>query len=332
MEVDLELEKFKKSFDKKLEQFFINLIECQNDPCLINYLHEVKEYVLNGGKRLRPYILWKMISEQCQNVSAYDNVLIAFELLHNSTLIEDDIIDKHTVRRNRKTLPVVFNKNSINGEHLSLLVANLLKDKALTLILEAKISSQKRKDCLVAFNNISMSVNEGQVQDLAFRKNLSVNEKKLKSQVKLVSACFIGEMFKLGAMKNREIWFEVGVRLGVIFQMVDDLLDIDEKKYKGRELGSDLKMGKPTSLLIYTYNKLNKKDKLKFENDFGKSDLSADELSRIIKYCKKTGGFYCIQKYIDNEIVSINKLIKPLLISRNNWLNDFINYSKKRIN
>src|SRR3989338_4169637 len=90
-------------FDKRVSNYFDKKISEQNRPELREVFRHLKDYILNGGKRLRPYTLYK-INEEFKKLNGINSILLAFEFLHNSTLIDDDIIDEHDTRRGKPTI------------------------------------------------------------------------------------------------------------------------------------------------------------------------------------------------------------------------------------
>ena len=106
-ELKQSLGKFKSNLDCKIVQHFDNKIKTQKKPELQEVWANLRDYVLQGGKRLRPYLLHQ-VNEEFKQVEGIDDVLLAFELLHNSTLIDDDIIDEHDTRRDKPTLPTIY--------------------------------------------------------------------------------------------------------------------------------------------------------------------------------------------------------------------------------
>jgi geranylgeranyl diphosphate synthase type I len=155
------IKEFQKTFEPYLEKFFKNKLEETETEEESYVWQEIHDYVLAGGKRIRPFILWQMIQEQDSIPDNLYNILVGFELLHNSTLIDDDIIDQHTIRRHRPTLPNSLEKQEMVGEHMSVIASGLLLASGLEQILQANTEDKFKQKCIEAYADITKSVNEG---------------------------------------------------------------------------------------------------------------------------------------------------------------------------
>ena len=217
------MNEFTEDFNRKIAQYFDKKIISHDDTELqIVWMH-LKEYVLAGGKRLRPYILYKMNAE-FRKLEEIDNILLAFEFLHNSTLIDDDIIDEHDSRRNKPTLSTIYNTKNYSGEYIALLAANLLRGAGIDLILASRLPIEFQRGCWLAYQNICRSIDGAQILDLEYRGKLNISEEKYIAQTDLVAAQFIAYMFQLCAPEEyRTEFFEAGRNFGIAFQLADDL-------------------------------------------------------------------------------------------------------------
>ncbi len=332
MQLKNKIEKFKIDFDKKIIDYFDKRIHEEKNQELKELFNHLKEYILAGGKRLRPYILHK-INEEFKQEKGIDNILLSFEFLHNSTLINDDIIDEHFTRRNKPTLRAVYEKKEYRGDFAALLSANLLRNAGLELIMQSKLEHEFQRECISAYLDIGEKIDLAQMLDLEYRKRKDISEEKYLAQTDFVAARFIAHMFKLCAPERyKNEFFEIGKKLGIAFQLADDLMDVDPKKQKGRTLGSDIKEGTPTLLSIYTFQKLGNKDKEKFKNVFGKKDITENELQWIISQYKKTNAITHSKEIIKENIASANDLLYYTAISKNHWIFQFEKYILKRRN
>lgn len=320
------LGEFKIDFDRKISDYFDHKIGEQKEPELEELWSNIKSYVLNDGKRLRPYILWRMNNEFRQ-LERIDDVFIAFELLHNSTLIDDDIIDEHDTRRNRPTLPTTYHSRSYRGNFAALLSANLLRGAGLDLILNSELERDFQRECAVAYQEIGRSIDLAQMLDLEYRRKLGLSKEQYIAQTNLVAAIFIAYMFKLCApQKYLSDFFEVGQNLGIAFQLADDLMDIDATKQKGRGLGSDIKEGTPTLLSLYAYERLENPDKEKFKALFGKKKLTDDQLQWMITRYEKTNAIRDSKQRVKTYIDNANRILSSLCRAKDHWIIIFGDY------
>lgn len=332
MTIEQKMSEFQKIFEPYLADFFKQKIIHTESPEEKQVWETMQEYVLVGGKRIRPFLLWQMLEETRTEIQGLSDVLVAFELLHNSTLIEDDIIDKHSIRRHKPTLPISLKRENLNGEHISLIAAGLMRCASLNLILNADISEKYKAECIDAYTRIATSVNEGQVMDLYWTGRLDISEENLLAQTEKVAARFIEYMFELGSNKEtQKLWGEVGLHLGVVFQLVDALLDIDKNKDKGRPIGDDIRMGKSTPLIIFAYRNLPPESRTRFEQNFGNNNIKPKELNWIIKICETTGAITHVKELIRDRLSKVDSILSSIGVTRNHWIYELERFSVERI-
>ena len=218
-------------------------------------LYEPGAYILNsGGKRLRPLLVLlsaKAVGGSFKN--AY-NAAASVEMLHNFTLVHDDIMDNADKRRGRLTLHKKYDHNTaiLTGDSLlSVAYEYLLKD-----------CNGSAKELISSFTHGLIEVCEGQSMDTDFesRKNVSLSEYitmiKKKTAAMAEMCCRIGALLGGGSKDQVTALGNYGLNLGIAFQIQDDLLDIsaDEKKF-GKTIGGDLVEGKKTFLFLEALEK-----------------------------------------------------------------------------
>jgi geranylgeranyl diphosphate synthase type II len=224
-------------------------------------LYEPGAYILNsGGKRLRPLLVLlsaKAVGGSFKN--AY-NAAASVEMLHNFTLVHDDIMDNADKRRGRLTLHKKYDHNTaiLAGDSLlSVAYEYLLKD-----------CNGSAKELISSFTHGLIEVCEGQSMDTDFesRKNVSLSEYitmiKKKTAAMAEMCCRIGALLGGGSKDQVTALGNYGLNLGIAFQIQDDLLDIsaDEKKF-GKTIGGDLVEGKKTFLFLEALEKSKGEDR-----------------------------------------------------------------------
>lgn len=226
-------------------------------------LYEPGSYILNsGGKRLRPLLVLlsaKVVGGNFRN--AY-NAAAAVEMLHNFTLVHDDIMDNADKRRGRLTLHKKYDHNTaiLTGDSLlSIAYEYLLKD-----------CDGNSKEVIASFTRGLIEICEGQSLDTDFesRRNVSLSEyivmitKKTAAMAEM--CCEIGALLGGGTSSKVKALGNYGLNLGIAFQIQDDLLDIsaDEKEF-GKTIGGDLVEGKKTFLFLKALEKSEGEDRKK---------------------------------------------------------------------
>ncbi len=264
------------------------------DPC---------SYILNGGgKRLRPFLL--LISAKAVGGDFKDvyNAATAVEVLHNFTLVHDDIMDNSSKRRGRLTL---HNKYDLS-------TAILAGDSLIALAYESLLKDSKHhtKEIVSTFTRGVIEVCEGQSLDKEFeiRKRVSIDEYKemiyKKTAALAQMCCSVGAQLCGASKEQIKIVSDYGKNLGMAFQIQDDLLDIMAEEHQfGKTVGSDLLEGKKTYLFLRALEKAKGKEKSdllnvikkkgikrteidKYRNLYIKLDVLKDSEREIMKYTK----------------------------------------------
>lgn len=213
-------------------------------------LYDPIRYIMNlGGKRMRPLLTllsYSLFKEQYQPAV---KPAVAVEFFHNFTLMHDDIMDEAPLRRGKDTVHQKWNKNVaiLSGDVMVIQVYNLLLD----------LEDRHLKPVLEVFNQCAIQVCEGQQIDLMFEDNDEVSESDYLEMISLKTAALLGFCMELGGILadvKRDTKKELknfGIKLGIGFQLKDDLLDIfgDQGKF-GKQVGGDIISNKKTFLLI----------------------------------------------------------------------------------
>lgn len=246
-------EKERIKVESKISKLFL-----ENSP---DSLYVPCAYIMqSGGKRLRP-LLVLLSSMAVSNKKPY-NAAIAVELLHNFTLVHDDIMDNADKRRGRDTVHVKYDLSTaiLTGDNLIAVAYNtLLKD-----------CRNNDKAVLSTFTKGIIEVCEGQSLDKEFetKKEVTIEEYLLmirkKTAALLEICCSIGAKIGGGSSKQIKALEAYGMNLGLAFQLQDDLLDITAQEDEfGKVVGGDLVEGKKTYLFLKALEKAKGNDKKK---------------------------------------------------------------------
>ncbi|OGU51294.1 MAG: geranylgeranyl pyrophosphate synthase [Ignavibacteria bacterium GWC2_36_12] len=244
---------------KKVEKI---LVEAFKDRKPDSLYKPVKYILSTGGKRLRPLLVIFSTKAVGGNFSVVYNASVAVELLHNFTLVHDDIMDNADKRRGMLTLHKKYDDSTaiLAGDGLlSVAYEYLLKD-----------CNGKTKEVISAFTKGLIEVCEGQSLDKDFETtdNVTIDKYKLmimkKTAAMFEMCCTVGALLGGGSPKEIKAVSLFGKNIGIAFQIQDDLLDIsgDEKKF-GKKVGGDLIEGKKTFLFIKALSKAKGNDKKK---------------------------------------------------------------------
>lgn len=313
---------------KKVEKILVEAFKNRKPDSLYK---PVKYILSTGGKRLRPLLVIFSTKAVGGNFSVVYNASVAVELLHNFTLVHDDIMDNADKRRGMLTLHKKYDDSTaiLAGDGLlSVAYEYLLKD-----------CNGKTKEVISAFTKGLIEVCEGQSLDKDFETtdNVTIDKYKLmimkKTAAMFEMCCTVGALLGGGSPKEIKAVSLFGKNIGIAFQIQDDLLDIsgDEKKF-GKKVGGDLIEGKKTFLFIKALSKAKGNDKKKLIKVIKNNGIKPQKVNMykhlyeklgVIENAKAEIKFYtnralrslkALKKEDDKEIFSwlANSLIKRI--------------------
>ncbi len=252
MNLQQELEPYLEIIEKE-----INAFEGHRD---VTFFYNPIRYILSlQGKRIRP-LLTMLCAEALDvepDISRYPAA--AVELLHNFTLVHDDIMDQDDYRRGKLT---VHRKWDINA---AILAGDGLMGLAFHKLLvtpRGDVTAMARR-----FTEAMLLICEGQGQDKMFETSGAISSKvylqmiERKTAVLIELACELGAMIAEAAEQTVSLFREFGYALGLGFQIQDDVLDVVGNESRlGKKIGSDLSMHKQTLLTIKLREKTGNED------------------------------------------------------------------------
>ena len=236
----------------------INTALAANLQTHVPLIAEVGRHILlSGGKRVRPLLFIlaaRMCGQRSNNLADFSTI---FEYLHAATLLHDDVIDAAQVRRGTTTA------NNIWGNHAVILVGDFLLSKALSLAV-----TTDRLKILQVLAQATTQMAEGEILQLIHAGNLNLNEAQYlevitrKTAILMSAACQIGGILAGAPPAQEEALAQMGLNLGITFQLVDDILDYTgDQKQLGKEVGADLREGRITLPLIHALSQAEPRDR-----------------------------------------------------------------------
>lgn len=226
---------------------YLGNLDYQKEP---HGLYAPVEYTLSlGGKRLRPVmclLACQMYGQPAQKALAQ---AAALEMFHNFTLLHDDLMDRALIRRGKETVHIKWNDNTavLSGDAMVILSHRLLLSTPEHLLTPA----------LDLFTRTGLEVCEGQQLDMEFESRDDVTEEEYMEMIRLKTSVLLAASLKMGALvagapiKQQELIYDLGISMGLAFQLEDDLLDVyGDPSVFGKAIGGDILCGKKTFMLI----------------------------------------------------------------------------------
>ena len=251
----------------------------------INLIHKMTNYHLkSGGKRIRP-LLTLAAAKLCGYMEGNRDVNLAacIELIHNATLLHDDVIDDSELRRGIKT------SNTIWGNQSSILVGDYLFSRCFEMMV-----TDGSSEILKLLSSTSSKIAQGEVLQLEYKGEIDILEENYFDIINSKTAALFAAATKVGACianrnkKEKDSLESYGRNLGLAFQIVDDALDYySTKTIFGKEIGKDFFEGKVTLPIIFLCQKANTKEKIFLEKIFKKKNRSKLEFNETQNLIKK---------------------------------------------
>ena len=251
----------------------------------INLIHKMTEYhIKSGGKRIRP-LLTLASAKLCgyKNGNRDVNLAACIELIHNATLLHDDVIDNSDLRRGVKTA------NSVWGNQSSILVGDYLFSRCFEMMVE-----DGSQEILELLSSTSSRIAQGEVLQLEYKGEIDLLEETYFNIINMKTAALFAAASKVGACignkskKEKDALESYGKNLGLAFQIADDALDyFSSKKIFGKEIGKDFYEGKTTLPLIIIFQRANNEERSFLKEIFKKKKRNEDDFSETLALINK---------------------------------------------
>ncbi len=230
--------------------------------------------LLAGGKRIRPILAistYEAVKKEMKKNEEIMPIAVSLEFIHTFTLIHDDLpaLDNDDLRRGKPTNHRVF------GEAMAILAGDALFIEAFNLLLKASLPSPSLvKIMKILAREIGINgVIGGQVVDIEAEKKRTCNEKQVQYIHEKKTASFIRASIEIGAIagdadeKTLKILKDAGSKIGLAFQIVDDILDETSTPQElGKTPGKDRMSGKCTWVKVYGIDRA-KEDAERLKNE-----------------------------------------------------------------
>ena len=293
----------------------IGLIENEIDKYINslkqNSLYDSVKYFLKlPSKRVRPLFTLLTNSLYNNDHSFAIPAALSNEMFHNFTLLHDDIMDSSKKRRGFETVHEKWNVNQaiLSGDSMLIMATKFLD------FYESKI----QKDLLKLFNSTALEVCEGQQLDIEFEKKTDIDFNDYIEMITKKTSVLIASSMKMGGIINElesselDILYDIGLNLGIAFQIQDDYLDLfGEEKIIGKRVGQDVVNNKKTALHHLFINTASKTQLSKY-NDYisiSTDNVKIDKIkSLFIESDVENSLKKLIQDYSNNATSDIESL------------------------
>jgi geranylgeranyl diphosphate synthase type II len=301
-----------KSFEARMENYRklvndrLNQVVVKQSP--VSFYDPVRYVLEGGGKRIRPILVILACKAVGGNENDCLNAAVAVEILHNFTLVHDDIMDNDDLRRSRETVHKKWD------EATAILAGDGLVALAYHYLLKTK--TDEITEIANIFTTGIIDLCEGQALDKEFEQRLDIDfnhyllmiEKKTARLLMISSE--IGAIIGGGNDKQREILREFSRQLGSAFQIQDDLLDMETTS--GKTFGSDIKQKKKTILYVHALNQADQATKAQLLNILNQPEIKNDDILKVRDLFDASGTLNFARHEVDSRINKAQQVLNQI--------------------
>ena len=335
------------SFKQKLDQYLGCVVPRIIEEPLASHYRILSQFLIEGGKRLRPICAYSAFN----GYGGSGDILPAaasVELMHCSSLVHDDIMDEDEFRRGHPTIfkqhsdrqkqgkgsNIFVDKKGKLGASYAIIAGNILYSIGQHCLMESEFEPQKVLFAVRSYERTFRIVNDGQILDMEMSTRRSATIDEYINMVQMKSAALFELSLSLGAhfagAKEEHIGalISFGRHMAIGFQIHDDILDLTDGK--GHALGSDIKEGKMTIIVIHALTNAKPTEKKEILSHLGNGAASSHEIDRVIDMFTKTKSILHAQEEAKRQIsLSKKALVKAGL--RKNEFDFFFGLADKMI-
>jgi geranylgeranyl pyrophosphate synthase len=301
------LEDYKGEVEAELEQH----LPRKGEP--LEFYAPAWDLLDRGGKRFRPAMVF--LASECVGGRREDarGAAAAVELLHNMTLVHDDVEDESQLRRGKPCIHIKYGiPNAIN-------VGDAMLIKVFEVANQSKIPQDRCHRLVSQIAKRAYDVTWGQAYEFSMWNRKEVTENEVIRLLRNKTGALTGLSTEAGAIagggteEQIRLLGDFGETLGIGFQIIDDVLNVsgDVKKY-GKEIGGDIREGKKTILAAHLMKTANTTDRKTFTRLLGKKNITRTETRKVIQLYEKYGSVAYATKQAENYQQSALKTLNAL--------------------
>jgi octaprenyl-diphosphate synthase len=248
-------------------------------------IDQISNYIVTaGGKRIRPRLV--LLFSEALGFEGPERFELAaiVEFIHTATLLHDDVVDESALRRGQATANAMF------GNAASVLVGDFLYSRAFQMMVS--VNRMRVLDVLADATNV---IAEGEVLQLMTMHDADLAVDDYLRVIRFKTAKLFEASARLGALLANagpdleESCADFGRSLGTAFQLIDDLLDYEGNSDElGKNIGDDLREGKPTLPLLVAMQRAGDPDRQLIRHAIQHGEVN--KLPQIIDLVRRTGA------------------------------------------
>ena len=330
--------------DDELSSFFSSKLDEANDPLSVEIVEMIRDFTMNGGKRVRPLLIIMGHDLFSKNDDRMLKASIAIELTQTYLLIHDDIMDQSDVRRGKPSFHVEAENRILKGipgskrisENLAIVAGDLAESYSHEILFDSGLGNMEVLNASDELAKIVETTGYGQLLDIYSSISEDFAQKDLMRLHLWKTAKYTIEgPLMMGAKLSAkyagpESLSYFGYLLGVAFQLHDDVLGLfGDENVTGKSIKNDVNEGKKTLLMLKAIENSTPEDASFIRKCLASGDVSDEDFEKLRNIVRDSGSYdYSIEimkKMIEKskeylKTVEGNEEIKEFLM----WFSDYI--------
>ncbi len=321
----IKLEDIKKPVSREMKEFDTRFKSVVSGD--IPLLNIVTRFVLHKkGKQMRPLFVFLTSQLTGEITEASYTAASLVELMHTATLVHDDVVDESHERRG------VFSVNAIWKSKVAVLFGDYLLAKGLILAVE-----KKNYELLEIVSHASKEMSEGELLQIQKSRSLNIDIETYYEVIRMKTASLIASCTACGAQAagaGPEIVKKVhqmGIQIGMAFQIKDDLFDYQEHGVIGKPTGNDIKDKKFTLPLIYALHQAEPSKRKAIIKKIKNGKRSQHVVNEVVQFVTALGGIDFAKAKMEEHKGAAMEILHSFPESHaRNSLRDLVEYTVSR--
>lgn len=301
------IQRYKGTVESELEKY----LPRNGEPA--EFYDSVWELLDRGGKRFRPGLTFLASESVGGKMEDAVGAAAAVELLHNMTLVHDDIEDESELRRGKPCIHRIY------GVPVAINVGDAMLIKVFEVANSSNMTLGRSHKLVALIAKRAYDITWGQAFEFNLWKRTKITEDDVIRLLRSKTGALTGLATEAGAIAGGggndqvRILGDFGDTVGIAFQIIDDVLNVtgEEKEY-GKEIGGDIREGKKTVMAAHLLNNAKPTDKKEFLRILGRRTIKSSEIKKAICLYKKYGSIdYAKMRanfYLQSSIKNLRKL------------------------
>lgn len=248
-----------------------------------------------AGKRMRPMLTLLIARTFGEVTQTTYRAALGLELLHTASLVHDDIVDESGERRGQASV------NAVYDNKIAVLVGDYILSTALL-----NVSATGNTGIVDYLAALGQTLASGEIMQLTTNGSVNISEEayydviKMKTAALFEACCAMGAMSVSAAPEAVSAARLFGQRLGMIFQIRDDIFDYYDDSVIGKPTGNDMLEGKLTLPVIHALTQAKDEAMTALARKVKEHSATPDDIARLVDFTKQNGGIEYAEKVMEN--------------------------------